>query len=292
MFPISLSLGDKSRRIYGLAFDQESCAIIVSVNQGVAMSLPDFANEELVGRYRSELGLKHFEPSFKRDFGFDGALTRHQVAGAVEFRGAIHSAVSVSDKTCQFCKGTGKDRRSFDGTCFHCSGRRLEWSYDYKKAFALGVSLSILLETLRFLETEEVLARHNQLLFVQITALHGGCSIGGEYSAELVDWLEKRHRQTIEPMVVAMRRVYQAIFERISSIDRFSASVDGAGGWLNVSCPGDACGIHPSHTGRASHSCGYEFYDHNVDQPGQLLTLLAGVCALHGTAAADLDGLR
>jgi len=58
-----------------------------------------------------------------------------------------------------------------------------------------------------------------------------------------------------------------------------------SGGGLCMSCPGDACGIHPSSWHDVERdNIGYEFASHNVDNFLQQLTLLSGLACLHDLA--------
>ncbi len=56
------------------------------------------------------------------------------------------------------------------------------------------------------------------------------------------------------------------------------------GGGLCMSCPGDACGIHPSDWYDVGKESGYRFSCHNTDNYMQQLTLLSGLACLHDLA--------
>ncbi len=63
--------------------------------------------------------------------------------------------------------------------------------------------------------------------------------------------------------------------------DIYKITGDVRDGFLVLNCPGNACGIHSSdhsYTGRR----GREFSSHNVDNPAQSLTLLAGIASMVG----------
>lgn len=109
-----------------------------------------------------------------------------------------------------------------------------------------------------------------------------------KFSVALCDWFRKLGTGPIPEMVEAMKIAYNHT-QRIrgsSSVFYFRASIDYSNGWLNISCPGNACGLNPWHN--AVHNTGgYEFADHNVDTPFQQLTLLAGLAALHDRARKE-----
>ena len=126
---------------------------------------------------------------------------------------------------------------------------------------------------------------------VTIKDMHGG-SLSGQYSVFLGRYLNDLPVGTsIEEMVLAMKRAYKIMDQGLGPLPRFSASIDGDNGWLNVDCPGDACGLHPSH-GSVEESQGYEFSCHNVDTPQQQLTLLAGLAALHDKARREITDYK
>lgn len=76
-----------------------------------------------------------------------------------------------------------------------------------------------------------------------------------------------------------MKIAYKQLFRSIDGSGYYDARLTERGRF-SVSCPGDACGLYSdeysSHDGRMGH----RFTCHNVDNPGQQLTLLAGLAAL------------
>ena len=93
-------------------------------------------------------------------------------------------------------------------------------------------------------------------------------------------------------MIEAMIKTWQKMFptKKVDKYDRYSfrASVDYENGWLNVSCPGDACGLNPANSCGGEDGRGYEFSCHNVDSPMQQLTLIAGLAALCDKAKKEI----
>jgi len=118
--------------------------------------------------------------------------------------------------------------------------------------------------------------------------MHGG-SLSGLYSIPLVKWMSEKVGRNIPEMVGAMSTAYEHMLGPGSAkYGPFRASVDYEGGWLNVYCPGDACGLNPDSNGLEGDGRGYEFSCHNVDSPAQQLTLLAGLAALHDRVDREL----
>jgi len=145
----------------------------------------------------------------------------------------------------------------------------------------------------------ETSAPFPQLLTVETIThndMHGG-SLGGMYSVPLTSWLAskvtdlpERHVYVIPEMEKAMKTAYYHMLSRGPLDDHsFSAHIAYRGGWLNVSCPGNACGLHPSHSRSPDEGRGYEFSCHNVDSPAQQFTLLAGLAALHNRVRKELS---
>jgi hypothetical protein len=114
-----------------------------------------------------------------------------------------------------------------------------------------------------------------------IQGMHGG-SLGGMFSIPLVRWLSRvRVNTQLEKVENAMKAAYNRMlgYRRYHRND-FRVWLADNQGWLNISCPGDACGLHPADHYRSAHKEGYDFACHNVDSPMQQLTLIAGLAAL------------
>lgn len=169
------------------------------------------------------------------------------------------------------------------------SGAKRTLQYNPARVFIISASLTVLFNLLRKSDVETS-APFPQLLVVETITrrdLHGG-SLWGKYSVPLVKWLDNcsSSGSDIPEVVAAMRLTYDCMLGNMlgkKSTDlRFSARVASKGGWLNISCPGNGCGLHPTENPQPNH--GYDFHSHNVDTPIQQLTLLSGLAALHDRA--------
>ena len=80
----------------------------------------------------------------------------------------------------------------------------------------------------------------------------------------------------------AMIAVWKKMFGKLEAYDKYSfiAKVAYKDGWFNMSCPGDACGLHPADNMGTVSGRGYKFSCHNVDNPMQQIALLAGLAVL------------
>lgn len=212
----------------------------------------------------------------------NGMLPFHIPIPVVEYEGEGH---------CNACNGEGKHSHG-DEMCFFCSGSGKESVIDYQKAFEVSATLTALSSFFAFLmdsEFEGTDVPPLQLLHfftITIKDMHGG-SLGGSYSEPLVSWLSRfPARSPLAHLSGAMKAVFYHAFppkgERSLEDLYFHATVEDRG-WLNITCPGDACGLNPKH-GYLDENKGYGFVCHNVDNPVQQLTLLAALGALSDMA--------
>jgi hypothetical protein len=68
---------------------------------------------------------------------------------------------------------------------------------------------------------------------------------------------------------------------------RLYAQITDQNGWLNIQCAGNACNLNPS-SGFVPITGGYEFCDHNTDNPFLQITLLAALAAIETEARQAL----
>lgn len=245
----------------------------------------------IVGLFISDYGFKKFESDFRNGFGFDGATKYlRDYNGFVELEIPIPVTKYSSKEVCEMCDGTGEDEL-LQRKCMFCGGKKFKTIYNPSPAQAISATLAILTMLLQFPE-ENTSAATFQLITLKTicqSGLHGG-SLGGEYSAQVSEWLVlQRSVRKVDSMVKAMKRTYEFMLsaEKLQT-NNFRANVDYDNGWLNVSCPGNACGLNPS-TGGVSLGKGYEYSCHNVDGPVQQLTLIAGLGALGDAVRASID---
>lgn len=241
----------------------------------------------MVAAFKEEFGFTSFAGDFDKSFGFENAIRRHRDSGEfAEFFVPIPRVRVKTKRQCSNCKGSGKDKRIGRDECLHCDGIGVEHDYLWHEAYAISASLTVLFMIIEFQEVETNCKLPQLLTVHTITdrGSHGG-SLGGMYSVAFCDWLStfEPHTKIVE-MAEAMKLAYGRMLGRkYFNISRFDGTVADENGWLNVSCPGNACGLHPS-SGLVSRGEGYEFSSHNVDSPAQQLTLLAGLAALHDKA--------
>jgi len=240
----------------------------------------------------NQFGFKKFCHDLCGNFGFDNSFVLNKERdGFVELLAKIPKIEKDSGKKCSMCKGTKKDPL-LRGECLSCNGSGKDFIMDWPAAYALSASFTIFSVLAMYPETETS-AKIPQLLTVQTMTregIHGG-SLNGEYGIHLVQWLSSFKQYTAIPeMVKAMQSAYFQMFNYSEFVSReFRASIDNANGWLNVDCPGNACGLHPSDSSYGMRkNSGYKFSCHNTDTPAQQITLLAGLAALHDRARKEI----
>lgn len=96
--------------------------------------------------------------------------------------------------------------------------------------------------------------------------------------AEYLDQYQERHPLIVGPMKAA----YEHMVWR-ESLGRFFAFFRPPK-WVNLSVPGNACGLDPEDYSTREPEVGYELLSHNVDTPIQQLSLLMGIAAMHDEA--------
>jgi len=308
--------------IYEFSFDAKSPAIVVRVHKEFMACWPKLEEAPMVACFMQKFGFSGFKTGNNgSDFGFDSAFKRitddHEFA---IFRVEISAVKKVEQKICPLCSG---DKKSLFGKCGRCGGKGLidelcpeclgarkdeegcdclycfgegkKTYIDRKPLFAISASFNMFF-TLASLQAEKDKAtscRFPQLILINTITeqnQHGG-SLDGTYSAPLTQWLSSFQPNTeILKTTEAMIQVWEKMFGKVDEYDRhnFYAKVAYKNGWLNVSCHGDRCGLHPADSWGPKFGEGYRFSCHNVDTPAQQITLLAGLAALCDRAKKEI----
>jgi hypothetical protein len=281
---------------YELSFRKEKPAIILRIHKGfIAHTKPISQTAPIVIRFIDHFRFKKFSGSMDGNIGFDDSFVFEGVKeNFVEFAVNIPEVKKYSGKKCEDCKGSGKDQLR-DDECLRCMGTGKEWFYDWKLAFAISASFTTISHWMQFpeKETSSLLPQLMTVFTVTRDEMHGG-SLGGDYSVELCNWmgslyLQNKGRYEVTEMTEAMKIAHKKMFGafRFGQEYYLWAKIVNDNGWLNVNCPGDACGLHPADSFFRDGK-GYEFACHNVDNPMQQITLLAGLAALHDKARREM----
>lgn len=280
---------------YELSWRSKKPAIILKIHKDFIASMKSISEDvPIVESLKEQFKFNNFIGNFEGNFGFDNAfILTGEKENFVEFIVKIPKVKKWTNEDCSYCYGSGKEifvdsRRD----CYRCEGTGKERIIDWHPAYAISASFSIFTTLARFPRVETS-APFPQLIIINTMigmGLHGG-SLGGEYSAPFVKWLSSLSG-SIPPMVDAMKISYNRMLglHKFDQFD-FRASIDYENGWLNVSCPGNACGLNPVHGSGydMERGLGYEFDCHNVDTSVQQITLLAGLGALNDRARKELS---
>jgi len=276
---------------YELSFVKETPALLLRVHEDFIKDKGAISeNAPIVKNFKERFGFKKFSGDFGRDFGFEGVFKSRGVKdGFYEFMIEIPKVKKDSGKKCGYCEGSGEDR-FLARKCLFCNGKGKEYIYDWQNAYAISASFTTFSVFAHFYQGNTS-CLNLQLLFVETITdknMHGG-SLFGMYSIPLVKWLGSfgKHAIMVE-MQEAMKITYFHMFGKDDYLKHeFIAYVADNTGWLNVSCPGNACGLNPQ-SGYIEKDNGYEFSCHNVDTPMQQITLLAGLAALCDKARKEI----
>lgn len=268
-------------------------AIIVKIHKDLEEKFEEILSTALMFEsLMKEFKFKFFQGTLGQSFGYENSFKKQLDQNEFAcFSVDLPKVKKEETVACGMCHGSGEGWIAGE-ECLHCEGKGREHKIDWHDAFAVSASFTVLFKAIFYNELETS-AKVPQLLTVQTMTkadMHGG-SLNGMYSIPLVRWLGTIAKRQIEEMITAMTRAYNFMCESSPNDNRFYARVESSDGWLNVSCPGDACGLNPSHgslQGRVGR--GYQFSCHNVDSPLQQLTLLAGLAALHDKARREITG--
>jgi hypothetical protein len=294
MDEIKVITGDRIPCWYELSWREEIPAIVLGVHKDFIASIkPILQDAPIVLTLRHEFNFGEFIGTFDGNFGFDNAFRRVEDSGDfVEFLAEIPKVKKQTNKRCDRCRGSGKED-SFDSECLSCGGTGKEYEMDWRAAYAVSANFTIFTILANFpkIETSALLPQLLTIETVTQTGAHGG-SLGGEYSIPLVRWMSSFGANTeIPEMVKAMKMAYDRMLglREFNKLD-FRARIDYEDGWLNVDCPGEACGLNPNHGSEYNmkQGLGYGFSCHNTDTPMQQITLLAGLAALHDRARKEI----
>jgi len=249
---------------------------------------------EMSDRHGFDGLLDSFSGDLKSEsFGFNRSIGRLSSSGDyVCFLTPLPRIRIETRFACEDCGGTGDCLEPYsvlEDKCRRCWGTGRKHVNDWRGVFATTASLSLLFDLLEL--CDETTATEEQHVIVSMMADYGqhGSSLCGCFGASFSNYLHldsTAANVTVPGAIEAMKRAYGFMYE-LGKYHRHDFRGDVHDGFLSLSCPGDACGIHHSDYWREPG--GREFSCHNVDSPLQSLTLLAGISSLVGQFDAVLS---
>jgi len=278
--------------LYEIGWRKRSPALILKMHKSIIETCPNLHESFWVQHFIKEFGFSIFDQFRKNIFG-DLYFGFNQCCRKIGekndfwiFEIPIPKIKKQTNEACQYCNGTGKSEYFSNRKCLACAGSGVEIAMDWKKIEAISASLVVFfnLAMLRCEKGKETDCKFLQLLLINTMLqkdMHGG-SLGGDYSVPLVNFLRSFAPDTeITEMKDAMISAHRKMFGKNDkyAIYEMGAKVAYENGWLNVSCPGSACGLHPADSWLKKGE-GYKFSCHNVDTSAQQITLIVGLAAL------------
>lgn len=285
---------------FTLTIDSHTGSPCIVIENDVLAELPT-PRDRIIEHIRETLGLDEAR------FPYNNGDTQYMGFGTSLARAFVNETHTTyicnmprihffTGEACEFCGGKGED--DF-GECFQCQGTGKERQTNQKSAFALSVSLSLLMLRLEVFGFDKALERQSvidakQLLTVTMSARQGmhGCPIGGSFSPHFVNFFKSMRENSEFPaikhqMCMVQRRMREARSQDACKYAEASIRArQNLPGNLILEVPGDACDIGPSPCVHdIPNGEGVGFSCHNTDAPIQQLTLFTGLAA-----ACDLVG--
>lgn len=161
----------------------------------------------------------------------------------------------------------------------------------WNKLFSISATLGVLFEVLMIFEEEIMDYYSSQLMAISGWLAQEGCC-GGALSVllskDLCEFINKEveaigETTKYEPVVNAMSKMFLQIEKGELYLINFQAMLRFPK-WLNLSVPGNACGLDPGDYNDGKTMKGYKLLLHNVDGPVQQFYLLTGLAALYDHA--------
>jgi hypothetical protein len=280
------------------ALRNQEPALMLWLHRSIVESvLPFFSDDKLIQHIASENQVPQFQGYLApgSQFGFGGVLRIGEWSQDFLPLTIPIPACEQEDGACHWCEGKLEEKVH----CHFCSGSGKEDKFDGEPLWPIVTTLGMLFERMYFNdlfgpdspEADPPL----QLMLIELFADRSRSVFGmhGRYSIGLVAWLATFPQSTkLQPLVDAMNALEQRIFSLSADEDKYKTrAVAEQNGWLNISCRGNACGLHPHHSGIRP-GRGVEFSDHNIDTPAQALILLAALAALTDMAMEAKVGAK
>jgi hypothetical protein len=160
--------------------------------------------------------------------------------------------------------------------------------FDWRMANATVATLSLFFDALILVEDRTNESR-SQLMHVDLTPFdsHHGAPISLYVGRAMMPWLDSKkdteHYRKVERW---MKNAFDCMWvDKVGQTDSLKVAIDE--GYLDLECPGNACGLETDHRGEIDLERGYQLDPHNVSNTHQQLTLLIGAAGLYQEARRE-----
>lgn len=251
----------------------------------------------IIGGIKKEHDMKDFLPLGGDSAGFGGCLKRlGRKKNFIEFGVVVPPAITVSDDPCPRCNGTGHQKclcrysgeypcpickgTGYDSMiCSWCNGTGKKHTIDWSGIIAVSATLHVIFQMLNAYDGP-VNSDTEQLLTIQSFCEEdsGRFPVFGLYEAAFCEYLSSLPEHYVfQGAVEAMLKMYEYVFGRPAPIAYNVKAYVETGGWLIITCPGDAsCGLLPERP--TVEGEGMEYSSCNTDTPAQQIMLFLALC--------------
>jgi hypothetical protein len=278
---------NRMNRKYTLLWDQKRFSLIIRIHKDCVRTAEKVPSNNRFVQHICKINnfnCEFFGDLEKDQYGFGGLIKKDgEIGDYLDFLVPLPVVVKRTEMDCESCNGSGEDENTGMQKCYRChAGKKLD--YDWRTAYMTTASLGFLFHLVLPL-TEETTAEEPQHILIDGPMAEPGqhgSSLGGGFGSEFCKFL--RDNPPDLPEIVERARLAMVYANghmlNLGIPDNFRTSVScRENGFLTLTCPGDACGIHMS-SHNPSEDEGSDFSCHNVDNPCQALTLIVGMAAL------------
>ncbi len=282
---------------YKMRWDSERCGVIFSIHRDAMPWLQERLQKSRLTEILAEecdldgeLFVRFNGDMSQPTCGFGDALQNIGIHGEFcEFLASYPCVRKDTSAVCTECGGTLKTEHGFD--CFSCDKTGRTHVHDWHEGYRVGASIALVIHALQYPDIETTSGDY-QLAQVCLGIGRDRHGIASDVSPVLCTFLNVPHKKHAAMVSTAQKAMQQA-HERIFGKEQYSRDCRASlhNGQLLFDCPGSACGFYTTDSRCCyldGHGC--QMSDHNVDQPGQSLTLLAGFASFLGSVDAHLSG--
>lgn len=186
-----------------------------------------------------------------------------------------------------------EDKENPDWLIYSCSlpAYKKDDGIDWESLCETSATLEVLLRNL-FVTENRTDSKSPQMMEVHLFSSKKpshSSTLNAIVRPSLAKWLNTNVNTGKGPVIAqAMKEAYFRMFEVERDLfdHNFRVMIRDPK-WINITCPGDACGLDPESYNDLDLDVGYELQPHNVDGPVQQLTLLSGLAKLDNLAHTD-----